>query len=231
MLVASVLLVIGRWHMPGQVHAVMQQPENFDDLPLGRPEDYEVPTLPAMPRNMQGANAPCNLVPRFGPHYLWAATQRLDCQGDRLSVELCLQGPKVLSSPPRNFKKIRLGLSSQSNAPSSPLTSVIASAVIDLRCNLKESALSKVLNRPASRSSIPTLTAERKASNREASSASRCSTRRRPLPQHFIGILVTTAADKLLDKGSLVIGKYNIAGRHGDLQLNRIGILCQPLCR
>ncbi len=58
-------------YMPGQIHAVMQQSEDFDDLPLRFPENYKVAASSALSRHMQGANSRPNIIPPFGPRNFW----------------------------------------------------------------------------------------------------------------------------------------------------------------
>jgi hypothetical protein len=48
----------------------MQQPQHIDALIHADPEDYKVPSLPAIPSNMQGADAKFNLIASFGTQNL-----------------------------------------------------------------------------------------------------------------------------------------------------------------
>ena len=72
--------------MPGQVHAVVQQPQDIDILIFGLTEHYKVTPTSALASHVQGADARPDVVSRFDTQLLWPVMQGLNGQGQRLSL-------------------------------------------------------------------------------------------------------------------------------------------------
>jgi len=101
-------------------------------------------------------------------------------QRNSLRAGFSLPSAKGRGRPHRDVNIVLFSLSTKPNIPSTTHATAMAFDATDLRCDPRASDDSKVENRPASKSATPTRTALRKASRREAFSASLCSMRRNP---------------------------------------------------
>ena len=151
--------------MPGQVHAVVQQPQHIDVLIFDLTKHHKVMPTSALARHVQGADARPDVISRFDTQPLWPIMQCLDGQSQRLSVNLSLALTKVLMVQAM-ISEIQLRLRSQAEFPDYAHAGAVALLATDLRWSRSDTLVSKDLNRPGAISAAPSCTAARSASSR-----------------------------------------------------------------
>ena len=125
-------------------------------------------------------HARMDLVTGFGSQDLRTFVQRFDRQDQGLGVRFRVSGTECPRRLLQDLGKIQLGLVGKPNRPCVTHAPPMALDATADRWSLSDSWDSWAVKRPCSMSVTPTLTALRSASRRDASSASRCSTRRTP---------------------------------------------------
>ena len=85
--------------MPRQIHAVVEQSQNIDNVISSDSEDHEMSASSSLSGNMQGAHACLNLVSRLGTRNLWPVLERIDRERHGFSLFLGLPVTEVPSGP------------------------------------------------------------------------------------------------------------------------------------
>lgn len=65
--------IVDLWQVPGQIHAVVQQPQHFQDLIIRDPKHHEVTSFATVAGGVQGANARGQLIRSLDPSGAHAA--------------------------------------------------------------------------------------------------------------------------------------------------------------
>ena len=146
--------------MPGQIHSVVKNSENFYGLNFWHSEYQEVTGIAFASRRMQCKNATPDFFSFFYTNSHWALlTQSVNSQLQGFRVDLGLKLAEVLSAPFDYFLVIPLGRRDESNSPGVFHALAIAFVASDFRCFLSNAGELKSVYLPATLSARPAWTA------------------------------------------------------------------------
>lgn len=106
--------------MPGQVHRVMQHPQDlsdFDVLVVAYAENHEMPASSATPGDMQRKESFGDVVARACGGRCQRLAQLLKRSSERLRVGACLSFTKLLGAPTQDVLDVCLRGSGETDSP------------------------------------------------------------------------------------------------------------------
>jgi hypothetical protein len=108
----------GRRHnVPRWIHAVVQNPKDFDDSDVASAIQNEVAAAPSIASNVQCTQFRQNFIAGRAARKEWAAVECCERGDEGAAIDQCLSVAEVGSGPPDDFAKVRLGRLRKANAP------------------------------------------------------------------------------------------------------------------